>query len=499
MDSTQQIPDQHRFFTSMFEPVGSASVVFFRLAFGATMLWHVAQYFSLGAISADYIDPPFHFTWYWFDWVRPIGGPGMYLVFYSMGLAAFGILTGLHYRFCTFVLLVLFTYQFLIDQAYYLNHYYLTSLIAGILVVIPANRRLAADCQMRPAIKSKTVPRWSLWLLRFQIGIPYFFGGLAKFEPDWLQCQPMTMALAQRANRFPYLGQFFTEDWVVWGFNYGGLLFDLLIVPLLMWRRTRVLAYCIAVSFHLLNSVLFDIGYFPWFMILATTIFFEPDWPDRLIGRIRRLFGVTGRNLAQPTNASTPGISPRRKLWLCVLTAFVLLQVVIPLRHYCYPGMVSWTEEGHRFAWHMMLRGKTCAVRYYATNPQTGQTMVVDLRPFLTQRQIAKLGKDPHMVHHLALYLKDEMQKDGLPNMEIRALDLVSLNGRKPQLLVDPRFDLGSQPRTWRSAEWLMPLETPLLSDGWDVPVVEWERHVDIREYVRGTPLQLSDESVSDL
>lgn len=420
----------------------------------------------------------------------------MYLVFYTMGLAAFGVLIGLHYRFCTLLFGVLFTYQFLIDQAYYLNHYYLTALIALILVAIPANRRLSADCRMRPTLKSSTVPRWAVWLLRFQIGVPYFFGGLAKFEPDWLQRQPMTMALAQRADRFPLLGQYFTESWLVWGFNYGGLVFDLLIVPLLVWRRTRALAFCIAVSFHLMNSVLFDIGYFPWFMILATTIFFEPDWPTRFAKRALRLVGAAGKSAAPQTDAPTQINCPRRKLWLCVLSGFVCLQLLIPLRHYCYPGMVSWTEEGHRFAWHMMLRAKVCAVRFYATNPESGQTMVIDLRPFLTERQVAKVGKDPHMVHQLALYLKEEMKKDGLRNMEIRVLDLVSLNGRKPQLLVDPRIDLGSHPRTWRSAEWLMPLDTPLQNDAWDVPIVEWERHVDVGKYVRGTPLQPPDDSV---
>ena len=39
-------------------------------------------------------------------------------------------------------------------------------------------------------------------------------------------------------------------------------------------------------------------------------------------------------------------------------SVFLLVQLTLPLRHYIYQGNVSWTEQGHRFAWHMKLRSK---------------------------------------------------------------------------------------------------------------------------------------------
>lgn len=478
----------------LFEPVDIASLIVFRVVFGCVMLWHVWKYFQIGAIDADYIRPPFHFTWYWFDWVRPLPGPGMYLFFYTMGLLALGVLLGLHYRVCAFLLSLAFTYQFLLDQAYYLNHYYLTCLLALLMAFVPAHHAFSLDAWMRPPLRSQTAPRWALWLIRFQVGVPYFYGGLAKLAPDWLQCQPMTIALAQRSDRLPLMGPYLTETWAVWLFNYGGLAFDLLIVPALLWRRTRIPAFLVAVLFHITNSLLFDIGFFPWFMMAGTTIFFEPDWPRRLLNGLTRVF--TSREWFPAVGEQRPqrrltwaALAPMRRLGVVLLASYVFLQVVLPFRHYAMPGPVSWTELGHRFSWHMMLRGKTCAVRYYATDPRTGETMTLDLRPYLTDRQVIKLGKDADMVHQLALYLAEKLREDGYPDREIRVLDLVSLNGRKPQLLVDPRVDLAAQPRTWRWPSWLMDLYEPLRKEAWQVPLADWEKQVDVQKYIEGTPL----------
>jgi len=41
----------------------------------------------------------------------------------------------------------------------------------------------------------------------------------------------------------PAFSHIFVSDWVVYSFVIGGLLLDLLVVPLLLWRRTRLVAY----------------------------------------------------------------------------------------------------------------------------------------------------------------------------------------------------------------------------------------------------------------
>ncbi len=211
------------------------------------MLWHVWRYFSSGEIESLYITPKFHFSYWGFEWVRPWPGIGMYLHFFVMGLLAAAILVGLHYRVCTVLFWLAFTYQFLLDKCLYQNHYYLISLISFLLIFLPAHRAASLDAWLRPAIRSDVVPAWTLWLLRAQIGIPYFFGGIAKLNPDWLRCEPMRQGMAEpHRTGIPLIGQWFTQEWMVVLFSYGGLLLDLCIVPLLLWRRTRLIAFCFA-------------------------------------------------------------------------------------------------------------------------------------------------------------------------------------------------------------------------------------------------------------
>lgn len=478
-----------------FAPVDISWLIVFRLAFGAIMIWHVWDYFNKGVvvdgkwrseIEYFYIDPVFHFTYPGFDWVQPWPGPGMYLHFFAMGILAAFVLFGLHYRVSISLFFLAFTYQFLLDKANYQNHYYLICLVSGLLIFLPAHRAFSLDALLRPSLHSHTTPAWTLWLMRAQIGIPYFYGGIAKINADWLLGEPMRLGMAQRMDRVPLLGPYFTEEWLVILFNYGGLLIDLAVVPLLLWRRTRLFAYAFAVVFHLLNAMMFNIGIFPWFMIAATTVFFEPDWPRRLLLRLRGWLpiGAGASSYARSpvtTLADSKEFSPfRRRLTISLLATYVAVQLVVPFRHLLYPGDPSWTEQGHLFAWHMMLRAKSCGIRFYATIPENQKTMIVDLRPFLTARQLSKLGKDPDMILHFTHFLADELRKDGYDNAEIRVLDLVSLNGRKPQPLIDPTVNLADERRGWRLYPWILPLEEPLRRPAWNVPVELWERFVDV-------------------
>jgi len=72
----------------MFAPVDIASLVLFRIAFGAIMLWEVVDYFRHDWIRQYFITPAFHFTYYGFDWVRPWPGALMYGHFLALGVLA---------------------------------------------------------------------------------------------------------------------------------------------------------------------------------------------------------------------------------------------------------------------------------------------------------------------------------------------------------------------------------------------------------------------------
>jgi len=259
----------------------------------------------------------------------------------------------------------------------------------------------------------------------------------------------MRMRLARRAT-FPLLGRFFTTEWMVYLFTYGGLLLDLLVVPLLLWRRTRLVAFALAILFHFLNATLFSIGVFPWLMVGATLLFFPPGAFRRALTRARiRLAAAVPRTEAAPPLPVT-----------ALLALYLLLQLVVPLRHLLYPGNVDWTEEGHRFSWHMMLRDKEAEVRFVVSDATA--TWRVDPEGYVTERQAEKMATRPDMILQLAHHIATDLRAKGHRDVRVRARVKASLNGRRPQLLIDPDVDLAAQPRTLWRASWIMPLTEPL-------------------------------------
>jgi hypothetical protein len=437
--------------TRAFAPIDNASLIFFRIAFGLLMFWEVCRYFIHGWISRYWINSEFQFTYYGFSWIHLWPGNGMYVHWAILGLLALFIAIGFFYRLSIILFFLGFTYCFLLDQTTYLNHFYLICLLSFLLSFVPANRSLAIDAWFRPNLRSQTTPPWTLWLLRGQLAIVYFFGGIAKISPDWLRGEPMRMWLARRID-FPIIGHFFRDEWLVYLLSYGGLLLDLLIAPALLWRRTRVPAFCIAVLFHLMNARLFSIGIFPWLAIAATTLFLSPSWPRRVLA----IFFSPA--VSPPSESEAPPSERKQMLVLGLAAIYIVIQLVVPLRHLLYPGRVDWTYEGHRFSWRMKLLDRDAWTRFFITDPSTAQTVWVDPRDILSSRQASKMAARPDMILQFAHYLAAIMPRQGVAPLQVRARVVVSLNGREPELLADPKVDLATEKRSLLPARWLLPM-----------------------------------------
>ncbi len=468
--ATGQPASQQSRLSWLFEQRDASSLVFFRVAFSTVMLWHVYWFCSDRLVETFYVTPAYHLTYHGFEWANPLPGIGMRLVFYAMGLAAAGIGLGLFYRLSCVLFFLTFTYTFLAESALFQNHYYLVCLLAFCLIWIPANRFLSLDALIWPQRASRFVPAWCYWLLGFQIAVPYVYGGIAKLDGDWLHGMPVGLWIEERSD-LPLVGRYLKERWCAWLVSYMGLVLDLLIVPLLLWRRTRLVSYLVLVVFHVSNSILFTIDFFPWFMILATLILFPPDWP-------RKLLRLPAAGLPTSTPLDPQSLSLGRKVTVGFLAVYVAWQVLFPFRHFLYPGNPSWTEQGHLFAWRMMLRRKEVYIRFYATDRQSGQTLEIPIDLFLNPRQIQAMAVSADQIVAIAPYLKNEvvipylesqpqLQDNSAPQVEIRVLALASLNGRNPQLMVDPDLDLTTVQRTWRDQPWIIPLREPLREDAW--------------------------------
>ena len=483
---------------TLFTPIDAGSITVFRIGFGIIVLWDVWRYYTKGWVEKFYIQPDFYFKYYGFEWVQPWSGDGMYVHFAIMGICAFFIIIGAFYRIAIVVFTLTFTYVFLLDQTRYLNHFYLVILFSILLCVIPAHRQWSVNAWLRPKLRSSTIPSWTLWLLRAQMEILLIYAGIVKINSDWLQLQPLKMWLAERSD-YPYgLGYLFTQDWAVATAAYGIIILHIVGAPLLLWKRARLAVFCLYGAFHTLNHFVFNIGIFPWFTLFASLLFFEPDWPKRLLSRLssrlsslllpripsrlRQNLPVLNGNSSSVSSLTSPRVSTRtspgtlgasqvyskaalqQNLTLAFVLTWTASQILIPLRHVLYPGNVSWTEEGHRFAWQMKLRDKDGWVDFYVRDADDrGNITHVEPHWFLTAKQIRKMTGRPDMILQFAHFLAEHWRKHyGIKNPEVYASAFVSLNGRPPTLLVDPGRNLAKVERSLWPADWIVPMDQPI-------------------------------------
>jgi len=172
------------------------------------------------------------------------------------------------------------------------------------------------------------------------------------------------------------------------------------------------------------------------------------------------------QRLPVPTDTAIRALSRREKVVLVMLTLYVGFQLIFPLRHLAYPGEVNWTEEGHNFSWHMKLRTKAAQACFTVSHPASGKTWTIDPLVYIGSRQLAKMATHPDMVLQFSHYLAEEKRREGYENVEVRALVLASLNGRKPQLMIDPTVDLAKERISLWPAHWILPLTEPLPPPG---------------------------------
>lgn len=436
---------------ALFRPVDAASLAAFRILFGALMLASVVRFWANGWIRDLYLTPSFHFHYFGFSWVSPWPGWGLYAHFAVLGLASALVMVGLFYRAAAAVLFLSFTYVELLEKATYLNHYYLISVVSFLIIFMPLHRAASLDAWRRPSLASPTAPAWALHLLRFQIGLVYVFAGLAKLRPDWLlRGQPLGIWLAAHAD-LPLVGPLLAQRWVAHAMSLAGAAFDLTVVFFLMNRRTRPFAYAAVVVFHLVTWALFPIGMFPWIMMGSALIFFPPDWPRR---RFPALFGKD-RMEAEP--APLPSRRAQRFV-MGLLCAHAALQILLPLRHWLYPGDTAWTEEGFRFAWKVMLVEKLGYVEYRVVDRATGRTVFVDPSRYLTPNQVKMMSMSPDMILELAHHIADDYRKRGA-DVAVHADAWVTYNGRPSQRLIDPGVDLARARDSLLPRPWILPLD----------------------------------------
>jgi vitamin K-dependent gamma-carboxylase len=442
---------------ALFRPVDIAWLVYLRIGLGFLLALEHGGGLVIGRVH-NYTAPRFHLRYPGWEWLPHPPAAVIYAVYGLIVGSGIAVAAGYRFRWATALLSLGYTALLLLEETEYINHFYLYALLAAVLALLPAHRAASADVRAGRVLPAATVPAWMRAVLLFQVGLVYVFAALAKLNPDWLAARPLTVWMAAKAQ-YPVVGGLLAHPLTPWLMSYGGLAFDALVVPLLLWRRTRVWGFVWAALFHLLNVIIFGLGTFPWVALLLTSLFFAPDFPRRLPGFVGRWF--RSRLPAEPQGeaAGTPAALPpprlRRRV-LAGLAAFAAVQLLVPLRHFLYPADVHWTEEGHRYSWHLMLRAKSGWARFRVQLPD-GREQIEWPDQYLTPNQARKLVDNPDLLLEFAHLLAHDYRRRGLQPVAVYCDSQLSLNGHPSRPLVSPRLNLLTQRRGWGHYAWILP------------------------------------------
>lgn len=417
----------------LFKHIDNTGLVLWRVAFGLLIAIEGYGAIATGWVRRTLIEPDFTFNFIGLDFLQPLPGDLMYWYFALMGTFGVLVMLGYKYRFSMFCYALMWSCVYLMQKTSYNNHYYLMMLLCWIMVLLPAHRWFSLDASFSKKIKSPSMPRWVSLILILQVWIVYTYASIAKWYPGWLDTSVSALFMKGKADYW-LIGPLLQLDWVHWCIAYVGILFDLLIIPLFLWRRTRMLAFCISVFFHLFNSIVFQIGIFPYMSIAFALFFFSSETLQR-------------RFLPKKThyNEGEIKIPAYRNALIGLLGVYFIFQVLLPLRHWTYPDDVLWTEEGHRLSWRMMLRSRGATLTVYTKEKDSTDKKKYDYKKLLSKKQKRSVKSKPDLIWQLAQRIKEEEAKEGR-DVQVFVKSKVKINGGAYYPFIDPKVDLASEP-----------------------------------------------------
>ena len=414
----------------IFKPIDNAPLIVFRIFFGFLIACESFGAIATGWVKKVLIEPQFTFSFIGLEWLQPLSGDLMYYYFALMGVFGILIMLGYKYRIAIISYTILWAGAYFMQKTTYNNHYYLLLLISFYMVFLPANKSTSLDVKFGSIKEENNMPYWISLVFIIQIFIVYFYASIAKIYPDWLD-GTFTKNLLQGTTTRPLFLKLFAQKWFYLSIAYIGIFFDLLIVPLFLFKKSRNFAFLISLCFHIFNAIVLKIGIFPFFALSFILFFYEPE-------RIRRIFFKKDSEvLSEPSYKS-------KNLFLYFFIPLLLIQVLLPLRHHFIKGDVIWTEEGHRLSWRMMLRERNGFITIRIKDNKTNTTEFYNYNKNLTPKQANRLATNPDFIWQYSQKIKKEYEGKDI-SIYINCSN--SVNRKPMRRLIDDKVDFAK-------AEW---------------------------------------------
>ncbi|MCW5517824.1 HTTM domain-containing protein [Muriicola sp. Z0-33] len=427
--------------------IDNSPLILFRILFGILISLECYGAIITGWVRRVLVTPQFTFSFIGFEWLQPLPGNGMYWYFIVMGTLGLLIAFGYRYRFAIISFTILWTGVYLMQKTAYNNHYYLLILISLIMCFLPAHTSHSLDAKKHPEIGTNAMNQYVKWIFVLQLFMVYTFASIAKLYADWLNFGFIKILMQSKADYF-LIGDFLQQLWVHKIIGFTGIIFDLLVIPALLWKPTRKLAFIASIFFHLFNSVVFQIGIFPYLSLAFTVFFFEPETIRKRCFRKKPSYSTGEIHVPSYKN-----------VLLLIGGIYFTIQLLLPLRHHFIKDNVLWTEEGHRMSWRMMLRSRAGTVRFKVVNKKTGASQFINKNDYLTRSQTRKIGAYPDFIWQFAQRIKSDNAKMGV-DVAVYVISRVRINGKESKPFIDPDVDLAAEKwNHFKHHDWILPSE----------------------------------------
>lgn len=433
----------------LFTKIDNSPLLIFRIFFGILVALECYGAIATGWVKRTLIDPQFTFSFIGFEWLQPLPGWGMYAYFCVMGTLGIGIALGYKYRFSIISFTLLWTGVYLMQKTSYNNHYYLLVLISSLMCFFPANTNYAIDANNNEALRKNEMYSYIKWVIVLQLFIVYTYASVAKLYGDWFDLGIIKLLMASKADYY-VIGDMLQQEWVHQIVGIFGILFDLLIVPALLWKPTRKIAFFISIFFHLFNSIVFQIGIFPYLSLAFTVFFFEPKTIQKIFFKSKKTYSKQYTTVPSFKNTV-----------LFLGSIYFVIQVCLPLRHHIIKDDVLWTEEGHRLSWRMMLRSRAGTIKFQVVNHTSKDKHIVNIDEYLTAKQSRRIAAYPDFIWQFAQHLKREYAEKGEDISVYAKNSKVSINGKPFRAFINPKVDLAHAEWNyfWHN-EWIYPSDS---------------------------------------
>ena len=275
-----------KLFSFLNKPVNNASLTVFRVLFGLVLAAEGFGAILTGWVKDVYVDTAYNFQFFGFEWLSLFHGTPMYFVYSGLGVFGVMMALGYRYRFASLGYAVLWSISYLGQKSSYNNHYYLMFLLTWMSVFIPANRRFSLDVKQGRTDECNQLPFYLNYFYLAMFAVVYFYAAKNKFYPDWLDGRFIALSTKNSfMHQVPLLKEVIIQPWYSVLVAWCAILYDGLVIPALIWKRTRKLAVIFSVIFHMYNSIVYQVGVFPYMSLAVLTFFVSDQLLEKWIGK----------------------------------------------------------------------------------------------------------------------------------------------------------------------------------------------------------------------